>query len=74
MLISIHDVPRYERHLLFCSKLDPRKPRRRRRHARIEPALDDRPFSMTDAQADEVLNLIPIAAGFDAVGTGVGAA
>ena len=27
MLISIHDVPRYERHLLFCSALSNGRPR-----------------------------------------------
>jgi len=32
MLISIHDVPRDERHLLFCSRLNHnRRPRRHRR-------------------------------------------
>ncbi len=30
MLLSIHDVPAYERHLLFCSNLGQARPRRRR--------------------------------------------
>jgi hypothetical protein len=39
MLISIHDVPAYERHLLYCSRLDaPRRPRRRRSRAQV-PAI-----------------------------------
>ncbi len=36
MLISIHDVPRDERHLLFCSRLNHSRPphrHRRRRHS-----------------------------------------
>jgi hypothetical protein len=35
MLISIEDVPLYERHLLFCSELDHAK--RRRPHRRRDP-------------------------------------
>ncbi len=31
MFIRIQDVPRYERHLLFCSNLSDRRPKRRRR-------------------------------------------
>lgn len=32
MFIRIQDVPRYERHLLFCSNLSDRRPKQRRRH------------------------------------------
>jgi hypothetical protein len=39
MLLSIHDVPRYERHLLFCTRLRPRQARRRR-HPRTLPAIN----------------------------------
>ena len=70
MLISIHDVPRYERHLLFCSKLDPRKPRRRRRRARMEPAPDDQPGEC----APDAPHLALFAAGFDAAGMTLGVA
>ena len=37
MFISIHDVPAHERHLLFCSRLD--HARHRRRRVRHEPNL-----------------------------------
>ena len=36
MLISIHDVPRYERHLLFCSALSNDRPRKRRPRRRSD--------------------------------------
>jgi hypothetical protein len=34
MLLSIRDVPPYERHLLFCSNLGQARPRRRRHRGR----------------------------------------
>lgn len=40
MLISIQDVPRYERHLLFCSQLDQVCPTRRHgRRVHVVPAI-----------------------------------
>jgi hypothetical protein len=38
MLIWIHAVPRHERHLLFCSQLQPQHARRRLRRTR--PAIN----------------------------------
>ncbi len=40
MMLSIHDVPTYERHLLFCSTLDQgRRPRRHGHGGRNVPTL-----------------------------------
>jgi hypothetical protein len=50
MVISIQDVPPYERHLLFCSELDhARRPRRHRRPAHNAPAID-RPLPICQVQ------------------------
>ncbi len=65
MLISLRDVPRDERHLLFCSRLLPRQ--RRRRHPRRNaqpPTKDQAPATVC----------IPLAAGLDAAGTDLDAA
>jgi len=70
MLISIHDVPRYERHLLFCSKLDPRKPRRRAPTA--VPSGHNQAES--EALAVESTAMIRVAAGFNAAGMTLGVA
>jgi hypothetical protein len=45
MLLSIHDVPRYERHLLFCSNLD--HGRRPHRHGHGDPDLPTRGVPLT---------------------------
>jgi hypothetical protein len=73
MIVRLSDVPASERHLLFCSKLMPRRRSRRRRHGR-RSAPPKKPLSMTDTHTGEASSLIPIAAGFDAAGTSVGAA
>ncbi len=73
MIVRLSDVPANERHLLFCSKLMPRRRWRRRRHGR-RSAPRSKPLSMTDTRAGETSSLIPIAAGFDAAGTTVGVA
>jgi hypothetical protein len=39
MFVSIHDVPSYERHLLFCSDLNARPKRRKRRRSDV-PAIN----------------------------------
>jgi hypothetical protein len=40
MLLSIHDVPPYERHLLFCTKLDHRRSLRHGHRDHSAPALN----------------------------------
>ena len=73
MIVKLSDVPASERHLLFCSKLMPRRRSRRRRNGR-RSAPPSKPLSATGTHADEASNLIPIAAGFDTAGTSVGVA
>ena len=70
MIIPLSEVPRYERHLLFCSKLTPRRRRRQRRRAPSEPTSTDQ-CPQVDSRATEDATPIRLAAGFDAAGTSV---
>jgi len=73
MLISLSEVPRRERHLLYCS--DPRiegRPRKRRRRLRHRAALN-RSIAPLGERIDLLLP-IPAAAGFDAAGNALGSA
>jgi hypothetical protein len=38
MIVALSDIPTYERHLLFCSRLDGRR-RRRTHHRRRDPQV-----------------------------------
>ena len=73
MLISLSEVPRRERHLLYCS--DPRidgRPRKRRRRFRHRAAIN-RSIAFLGEKVDPLLTT-PVAAGFDAAGNTVGVA
>jgi hypothetical protein len=73
MIIPLREVPSDERHLLFCSRLLPRRrSRRQNRRVRDAEAVADRPSS--DTHAAEQLTPIRLAAGFDVAGANVGAA
>lgn len=67
MIVRLSDVPRYERHLLFCSRLMPRQRSPRRRHRR-DSSPSGKPNSPAVACADTAPDLIPLAAGSDAAG------
>jgi hypothetical protein len=69
MIIALREVPNDERHLLFCSRLLPRRQSRRHRHRR-RPMQAARPVIVTET-AEQATQLIPLAAGFDAAGLGV---
>ena len=70
MIIPLREVPRYERHLLFCSNLTPRRRSRRRRRASCPPTPTGQ-CAQPKLQATEDATPIPRAAGFDAAGTSV---
>ncbi len=59
MLISIHDGPRYERHLLFCSRLSGRAGRRPVKHRSEVPALN-RSLAVV-GECVSKLDLVPLA-------------
>ncbi len=59
MIISMHDVPAYERHLLFCSNL--RKTSSRRRHRSDLPAINRSLAVCNEAVAAGELSVLPIA-------------
>ena len=73
MLICLRDVPKTERHLLFCT--DPRldgRPRKRRRRGRRRVRVGS-PLSAQQQTADRVMT-VPVATGFDAAAMTVGVA
>ncbi|RMF80071.1 MAG: hypothetical protein D6744_08540 [Planctomycetota bacterium] len=77
VLICLRDVPQSERHLLFCT--DPRldgRPRRRRQRAgrgsRVKHGAHAPVITPKCDLAFEHRIVVPLAAGFDAAGTGPG--
>ena len=70
MLIALRDVPNYERHLLFCSRLSPRRRSRNGDRRRPKSMISER-STKSNAQTVDDLSVIPLAAGFDAAGTTV---
>ncbi len=70
MIIPLREVPRYERHLLFCSKLMPRRRSRRRRRASCPP-MPTGQYAQPKLQVTEDATPIPLAAGFNVAGTSV---
>jgi len=71
MLVPLHEVPPYERHLLFCTDLTPSRPSRWPTQAAGDPI--SRPAAELDDEADQP-QLIAFAAGFDAAGMTLGVA
>ncbi len=60
MLISLHDVPCYERHLLFCSNLS-HKPNHRRRTRSDLPEINRSLAVCNEAVAPGGLSVLPTA-------------
>ena len=63
MIVMLRDVPRRERHLLYCSALQPR----RRRHGRKSTKANE-PIATLASQADLAPDVVPLAAGFGPAG------
>jgi hypothetical protein len=73
MIVALQEVPRRERHLLYCSRLLPRRPARRRRRTR-SAAPPSNQFPTTDTHPADEQSMIPTAASVDTPGMAVDAA
>ncbi len=69
MIVQLSDVPRRERHLLFCSQLLPHRRRKPRFRSRRRSAY--RPDQTTNPGTIPPLDAIPSATSFGAAGSHV---